>query len=230
VPAGAVPACRPAASPPRRRPSPASAQSPESAKSRARPRAAPWSRVPGRSRTGRPPPARPQSAKKTFLARSCQPPCHDVGCQKGRAHECQHRQQRRPLQRAQPADAVARRAAIAQPGAVAHQKAARQQLPHRNAGGLRCAIGKAQPPHQRAQHQAQGIDQAPATRIGKARLLEERPLHHERPGGRKHRAHAADQAGEDKQQRHRAADEQPAQQVVLPAEGKEGKGQVHGIC
>ena len=62
----------------------------------------------------------------------------------------------------------------------------------------------------------------------KARLLEKRSAHHERPGRGKHRAHAADQAGQHKQQRHGATDQQAAQQVVLPAEGKEGKGQGHG--
>ncbi len=165
---------------------------------------------------------RPNHSVQTFRGDG-----HQVGGQKGGGHESEHRTQRRQLQRPQATNAVTGCAAIAQTRTIADQKAAHQQLPSGYAGLLRLPARQREPPNQRPQHHAERVDQPPVAGVDKASLLEKCPLGHERPAAGKDGTHAADPAVEQIQQRDAHANDQAAEQVLLPAQGEEDIDECH---
>jgi hypothetical protein len=170
---------------------------------------------------------RREPAWQGLARRSWQPPRRQVGREEGRGHEGQHRHQRGPLQRTQPADAVAGGAAVAQARAIAHQK------PPTTSCHVGTAVACGWPPPSPATTPARPASARPRTPAAS----------HARPRS----APAGRRAAAPQTTRWRktpcscrrcrpvntnssatpAPISRPPSQVVLPAQGEKGKGQVH---
>ena len=133
----------------------------------------------------------------------------------GGREEDQDGENGRRLERRHAADAVAGGAAVGKARAESREEASRRELPDGNAGPeWRAQRGE---PERGARDDPERVDEAPCAAREKARLAELRLLREERPDGREHRAHAADETGGEEEQAHPQAEKESAGEVVLPA-------------